>query len=110
MALPDSLTIMRDVSAALTHAHLHGVLHGGLSPESIVISGGSALVSDLGIQEIFAGLRQQGARSATLAPGASEPLRYSAPEQASGKPVERMQNHAMDTRRALRRMGIDPDA
>lgn len=84
MALPDSLTIMRDVSAALTHAHLHGVLHGGLSPESIVISGGSALVSDLGIQEIFAGLRQQGARSVTLAPGASESLRYSAPEQASG--------------------------
>jgi hypothetical protein len=29
---------------------------------------------------------------------------------ADGKPIERMQNHAMDTRRALRRMGIDPDA
>lgn len=84
MALPDSLTIMRGVSAALTHAHLHGVLHGGLSPESILISGGSALVSDLGIQEIFAGLRQQGARSTTLSPDASDPLRYSAPEQASG--------------------------
>lgn len=84
MALPDSLIIMRDVSAALTHAHLHGVLHGGLSPESIVISGGSALVSDIGIHEIFAGLRQQVSRSTTLAPDAADPLRYSAPEQASG--------------------------
>ena len=84
MALPDSLIIMRDVSAALTHAHLHGVLHGGLSTESIVISGGSALVSDLGIQEIFAGLRRQGARSASLSPDAADPLRYAAPEQAGG--------------------------
>jgi serine/threonine-protein kinase len=84
MALPDSLIIMRDVSAALTHAHLHGVLHGGLSPESIVISGGSALVSDIGIQEIFAGLRKQVARSATPSSDAADPLRYAAPEQASG--------------------------
>ena len=29
---------------------------------------------------------------------------------AHGKAIERMQSHAMDTRRALRRMGIDPDA
>jgi len=84
MALPDSLIIMRDVSAALTHAHLHGVLHGGLSTESIVISGGSALVSDLGIQEIFAGLRRQGARSASVSPEAADPLRYAAPEQSGG--------------------------
>lgn len=84
MALPDSLIIMRDVSAALTHAHLHGVLHGGLSPESIVISGGSALVSDIGIHEIFAGLRRQVSRSTALEPGVADPLRYAAPEQVSG--------------------------
>jgi serine/threonine-protein kinase len=84
MALPDSLIIMRDVSAAMTHAHLHGVLHGGLSPESVVISGGSALVSDIGIHEIFAGLRQKVARSTMLESAAVDPLRYSAPEQASG--------------------------
>ncbi|MEO7368152.1 MAG: hypothetical protein ABIZ36_09355, partial [Gemmatimonadaceae bacterium] len=34
MGLSDSLTVLRDVSAGLTHAHLHGVVHGGLTPDS----------------------------------------------------------------------------
>lgn len=84
MSVQDSLTVLRDVSAALTHAHLHAVVHGGLSPDSVVISGGSALVTDLGIPEVFAALRQQGARASRATPSAAEPLRYASPEQASG--------------------------
>jgi serine/threonine-protein kinase len=78
----DSLTVLRDVSAGLTHAHLHGVVHGGLSPDSILISGGSALVADLGIAEVFTALRRSSSRHAT--PSGGEPLRYVSPEQASG--------------------------
>jgi len=82
----DSLTVLRDVSAALTHAHLHGVVHGGLTPDSILISGGSALVSDIGIPEVFAGLRAPRlAEKRTMTPAGSEPLRYAAPEQSSGR-------------------------
>ncbi|MDO8679576.1 MAG: serine/threonine-protein kinase [Acidobacteriota bacterium] len=84
MDVQDSLTVLRDVSAALTHAHLHGVVHGGLSPDSVVISGGSALVTDLGIPEVFAALRQQGVRASHATPSAAEPLRYASPEQGSG--------------------------
>ncbi len=82
--LRDSLTILRDVSAALTHAHLHGVVHGGLTPDSIILSGGSALVSDLGIPEVFAALRRAGAQTSSIHPAAIEPLRYSSPEQSHG--------------------------
>lgn len=84
MAVQDSLTVLRDVSAALKHAHLYGVVHGGLSPDSVVLSGGTALVSDIGIPEVFAALRRDGARRNTATPTGGEPLRYAAPEQASG--------------------------
>jgi serine/threonine-protein kinase len=80
MELRDSLTVLRDVSAGLTHSHLHGVVHGGLSPDSVLISGGSALVTDIGIPEVFAALRTSRAIT-RRAPASSEQLRYAAPEQ-----------------------------
>ena len=83
VGIGDSLTVLRDVSAALTHAHLHGVVHGGLTPDSVVISGGSALVADVGIPEVFAALRSAGASAAAMNPAAVEPLRYSSPELAT---------------------------
>lgn len=85
MEVQDSLTILRDVSAGLTHAHLHGVVHGGLTPDSVIVSGGSALVADLGIPEVFAALRRAGALTPSEHPAAIEPLRYSSPEQAAGE-------------------------
>ena len=80
----DSLTILRDVSAGLTHAHLHGIVHGGLTPDSIVISGGSALVADVGIAEAFTALRRTYSRARLATPSGGEPLRYASPEQTQG--------------------------
>lgn len=84
MELKDALTVLRDVSAALTHAHLHGVVHGGLSPDSILISGGSAVISDLGIAEVFSALRSQGAAGFSNSRLAGDRMRYASPEQAGG--------------------------
>ena len=83
MQLKDSLTVLRDVSAALTHAHLHGVVHGGLSPDNVLISGGSGVVADLGVPEVFSAIRRQVAPDAARS-AAAEALRYAAPEQAAG--------------------------
>lgn len=84
MELRDCLTVLRDVSAGLTHAHLHGVVHGGLTPDSIIISGGSALVADLGLAEAFTALRRSHAGERSSTPTGGEPLRYASPEQARG--------------------------
>jgi eukaryotic-like serine/threonine-protein kinase len=93
--LRDALTVLRDVSAGLTHAHLHGVVHGGLTPDSIVISGGSALVSDLGMAEAFTALRRAHNDTRIATPAAGEPLRYASPEQAGGgKPDTRSDVYA----------------
>lgn len=81
MHLRDSLIVLRDVSAALTHAHGHGIVHGGLSPDSILISGGSALVTDVGIPEVFRALRRP---RTYMTPSETELVRYASPEQANG--------------------------
>jgi eukaryotic-like serine/threonine-protein kinase len=84
MDVRDSLTVLRDVSAGLTHAHLHGVVHGGLTPDSILLSGGSALVSDLGIAEAFTAMRRAHVSGRMTTPTGGEPVRYASPEQANG--------------------------
>jgi eukaryotic-like serine/threonine-protein kinase len=84
MGIRDSLTVLRDVSAGLTHAHLHGVVHGGLTPDSIIISGGSALVADLGVAEAFTALRLSHSGGRMSTPTSGEPMRYASPEQAGG--------------------------
>jgi serine/threonine protein kinase len=81
--LKDSMTLLRDVSAALTHAHLHGVVHGGLTPDTVLISGGSAVIADLGVSEVFTALRKRSA-VATQTLGSADLLRYGTPEQALG--------------------------
>jgi serine/threonine-protein kinase len=76
MDVRDSLTVLRDVSAGLTHAHLHGVVHGGLTPDSILLSGGSALVSVLVIAEAFTALRRAIVSGWLTTPTGGEPVRY----------------------------------
>lgn len=83
VSLKDSLILLRDVSAALTHAHSHGVVHGGLTPDSVLISGGSALVANIGIARVFAAL-DSAHNETTTGPGIGESFRYTSPEQLTG--------------------------
>ncbi|MBA3342398.1 MAG: serine/threonine protein kinase [Gemmatimonadaceae bacterium] len=82
--LKDSLTLLRDVAAALTHAHHQGVVHGGLTPDNVLISGGSALIADLGFPDVFAALNRQ-ASASVPGPASAASLGYASPEQASGR-------------------------
>jgi eukaryotic-like serine/threonine-protein kinase len=51
---PYALTIMRDVGAALTHAHSRGVVHGDINPQNIFITNdGELRVLDFGASHKF---------------------------------------------------------
>lgn len=43
------LAILRDIAQALTYAHEHGVVHGDIKPDNVLLTSGSALVTDFGI-------------------------------------------------------------
>lgn len=70
----------RDVLAALRAMHDHGVVHGGLTPDCVLVSAdGSALVTDIGLA------RAVGPRPVD-AGGSGDPSAFVAPERRAGGP------------------------
>src|SRR3989454_137684 len=49
LPLEDTLRIAGEVAGALAYAHSHGVVHRDIKPENVMLSGGTAVVTDFGI-------------------------------------------------------------
>jgi serine/threonine-protein kinase len=56
--LDESLTILRDVAAALAYAHKQGIVHRDIKPENILLSEGTAVVTDFGIAKAVQAARK----------------------------------------------------
>ena len=83
LPISDAIAITRDISGALSHAHLAGVIHRDIKPENILLSGGHALLADFGVAKALAGRSgddaiqtESGLPIGTVA--------YASPEQAAG--------------------------
>ncbi|MCE9602755.1 MAG: protein kinase [Gemmatimonadetes bacterium] len=84
LPLPDALSIVRDVAAALTYAHEAGVVHRDIKPENILLSGGRAMVADFGIARAASSADGSTVTEVGLALGTPT---YMSPEQAGGGAV-----------------------
>jgi serine/threonine-protein kinase len=88
-SLQESVRILGDIARALEFAHDHGVVHRDIKPENVMLSGGTAVVTDFGIAKAVNAAQTQ-PQSPTLTgrgnsigtPG------YMAPEQAAGDKVD----------------------
>jgi eukaryotic-like serine/threonine-protein kinase len=54
------VSILRDVARALAFAHARGIVHRDIKPDNVLMSGGSAVVADLGIAKALSSSRRSG--------------------------------------------------
>ncbi len=82
LPLEDTLRIGGEVAGALAYAHSHGVVHRDIKPENVMLSGGTAVVTDFGIARAVtaAGDAHQLTQTGTVI---GTPA-YMSPEQATG--------------------------
>jgi formylglycine-generating enzyme required for sulfatase activity/tRNA A-37 threonylcarbamoyl transferase component Bud32/dienelactone hydrolase len=82
LSIEEALSIARDVAAALTWAHQHGVVHRDIKPENILLAGDQALVADFGIALAVSGVDKTRMTAAGISVGTPA---YMSPEQIVGE-------------------------
>ncbi len=94
LSIRETVSILKDVARALAYAHGRGVIHRDIKPDNILLTTGSATVTDFGVAKALTASREtrrplpQGHRSGTITivgTSIGTPA-YMAPEQAAGDP------------------------
>lgn len=85
ISVTESIAILRDVARALAYAHEHGVVHRDIKPDNVLLSGGSAVVTDFGIAKaVSLSMTEGGQERLTLTGSGLGTPAYMPPEQAAG--------------------------
>ena len=92
LPIAEAVGILKEVARALAYAHQQGVVHRDIKPDNVLLSGGTAMVTDFGVAKALSAAAS-GADNLTGTGLAIGTPAYMSPEQATG---DRSADHRTD--------------
>jgi serine/threonine-protein kinase len=81
------VSLLRDVARALAYAHEHGVVHRDIKPDNVLLTAGTAMVTDFGVAKALSAATGAGRTGTTTLGVVLGTPAYMAPEQGAGDPA-----------------------